>query len=1251
MFPSCVSHSVFFKGVDVLKQLGFCGTWAGLVSSGSGSDGVAPCRCGVLLTAQTQVQAPLNAVIPAPFSLNSLSLVFTLSAHRIHSAFLFTVLSKERKMQFGVQLGPGGVSVHVGERSLVSFNYDVYDGQWHHLSVNIEGQLVSLLTPCGKKNMFLKLDSEIVEPMDPDGFFVLGDNNYSASPFEGAICQFDIYPSANATQNSDYVNEQCRQADTFQPLFSPGLPLDTDTNITEVLTELSRDYTFITQRSRTTAVSTDYTKMLITTFIHEDVDSLATTSGTVSSVDHEGSDMSLKHDAPQTQNDKPGNRVKDGQRKDTTLQSAFSAAPKDKTVFETSTTSSPIFVTDKIQPENTICLNGANGQEARATPSWLSSTPAADDSQTLNVEPTQVSLLVGPPGLRGEPGRPVISLSVVFQGPSGSYGRPGPTGAPGIKVIITLTLQIHIFKLFFRVKSRCSCDVTCFQGDLGSPGEPGQTGFQGDKGVLGSPGSKGPSGKPGPKVFLKMIIFLSKGFPGDIGPSGLNGRQGLKVSGHEGLSGGAGEPGLQGNPVSDLMIHVKKFHFGVSLFKPVGDDFDILLLVLKQGPPGPRGWRGVKGLKGIMGEQGLDGESGSKGPDGLKGENGLSGSEGEKGDPGETGLKGKEGTPGPLGLVGVRGQEGKPGTIGEKGKPGLKGRQGYQGHLGEGGQPGEQGQRGLLGLKGSRGTTGPLVISESSFWSFILAQGHTGPEGTMGRPGPKGEKGERGQDGAAEGPAGPQGVRGSVGDRGERGEPGDPGHAGQTGVDGERGITGPPGNHGNPGPKGRQGIKGQKGDQGQKGNSGPRGASGSKGQQGPDGDPGPRGAVGSEGLEGSTGEDGPPGQNGGRGIKGDAGDTGTLGFTGLTGLRGKGGSAGRPGIHGSTGPKGETGRPGESGRSGQTGSVGAVGLPGKQGANGAKGQSGDVGEHGYPGILGFFGPKGPRGDTGPKGIQGPKGPSGLRGMGGAAGPVGITGPSGQPVRNHGNHFLSGSPGPQGPPGAPVISFVNMFKYDKNRTNSDLLCQNYHDTERAMLDQSTDVLQTLQHLSTFLHSLKEPVGNRDSPVRICKDLHNCQRKMKDGSYWIDPNLGCNADAIEVTCNFTAGGQTCLNPVTASKLEMNVGRIQMNFIHLLSSEAVQHIIIHCLNMSVWSTGPSAQPSDVTFTTWTGQKIQAGDLLQPLVPRDDCGIKDGLWHQTHFIFKMDPHFLPIVHVSSAAETELSARFRLEVGPVCFL
>lgn len=205
-----------------------------------------------------------------------------------------------------------------------------------------------------------------------------------------------------------------------------------------------------------------------------------------------------------------------------------------------------------------------------------------------------------------------------------------------------------------------------------------------------------------------------------------------------------------------------------------------------------------------------------------------------------------------------------------------------------------------------------------------------------------------------------------------------------------------------------------------------------------------------------------------------------------------------------------------------------------------------------------------------------------------------------------------------------------------------------------LDQGSGIFRTLQRLSTLIQSLKNPLGNRDNPARICRDLYNCEQRMNDGTFWIDPNLGCAGDTVQVSCNFTAGGQTCLKPVVASKLEVGVGRIQMNFIHLLSTEAVQHITIHCLNATVWAAEPGRLPTSraVSFRAWTGEKIQAGDLLEPLVARDDCWIKDGRWHQTHFIFQTQvPDLLPIVDVYNLRTTEPGARHQLEVGPVCFL
>lgn len=36
-------------------------------------------------------------------------------------------------------------------------------------------------------------------------------------------------------------------------------------------------------------------------------------------------------------------------------------------------------------------------------------------------------------------------------------------------------------------------------------------------------------------------------------------------------------------------------------------------------------------------------------------------------------------------------------------------------------------------------------------------------------------------------------------------------------------------------------------------------------------------------------------------------------------------------------------------------------------------------------------------------------------------------------------------------------------------------------------------------------------------------------MLAGNYWVDPNGGCNSDAIQVYCNFTDGvAKTCVTP---------------------------------------------------------------------------------------------------------------------------
>lgn len=49
----------------------------------------------------------------------------------------------------------------------------------------------------------------------------------------------------------------------------------------------------------------------------------------------------------------------------------------------------------------------------------------------------------------------------------------------------------------------------------------------------------------------------------------------------------------------------------------------------------------------------------------------------------------------------------------------------------------------------------------------------------------------------------------------------------------------------------------------------------------------------------------------------------------------------------------------------------------------------------------------------------------------------------------------------------------------------------------MLDQGTEIFKTLHYLSNLIQSLKNPLGTRDNPARICRDLHSCEQKLNDG----------------------------------------------------------------------------------------------------------------------------------------------------------
>lgn len=85
----------------------------------------------------------------------------------------------------------------------------------------------------------------------------------------------------------------------------------------------------------------------------------------------------------------------------------------------------------------------------------------------------------------------------------------------------------------------------------------------------------------------------------------------------------------------------------------------------------------------------------------------------------------------------------------------------------------------------------------------------------------------------------------------------------------------------------------------------------------------------------------------------------------------------------------------------------------------------------------------------------------------------------------------------------------------------LLWQSYQQSDLLMQDQEGEIFKTLHYLSNLIQSIKRPLGTKENPARICRDLMNCEQKMDDGkqhNYVLEMVPACKRDA-------------CIGPVKA------------------------------------------------------------------------------------------------------------------------
>lgn len=292
---------------------------------------------------------------------------------------------------------------------------------------------------------------------------------------------------------------------------------------------------------------------------------------------------------------------------------------------------------------------------------------------------------------------------------------------------------------------------------------------------------------------------------------------------------------------------------------------------------------------------------------------------------------------------------------------------------------------------------------------------------------------------------------------------------------------------------------------------------------------------------------------------------------------------------------------------------------------------------------------------------------GIKGQEGYHGPEGSRGRKGR----------KGNQGPQGRPGPPGPTVLASSIRQPDDTRQTKARFNYYqsilgDPEK----EGVPIQKQLLDLAGQTSQIRKPLGAKDNPARTCRDLYACQPYLDNGYYWIDPNLGCPVDAINVYCDFTGGGKSCIQPspdkvprrtwsrgkpnarILFSKVATNfsiqypISKVQFNFLRLLSTDASQRVSYNCKSSTAWyNTRDQTFKYGVRFQGWSGKRFKYKGKLSPQVLRDGCKFDDDVWRKTDFLLKTtNLEALPIIDFNFFYRGLRQEQFGLDIGPVCF-
>lgn len=243
------------------------------------------------------------------------------------------------------------------------------------------------------------------------------------------------------------------------------------------------------------------------------------------------------------------------------------------------------------------------------------------------------------------------------------------------------------------------------------------------------------------------------------------------------------------------------------------------------------------------------------------------------------------------------------------------------------------------------------------------------------------------------------------------------------------------------------------------------------------------------------------------------------------------------------------------------------------------------------------------------------------------------------------------------------------------------------TANAPDQRSRNTVEALKEVTTELKKLRKPTGERQAPGRTCREIAaSAEEPLRNGHYWVDPNGGGIADAIEVFCRFDQEKldrtQTCLVPATEKwekqswfsskpvggqlamfaenfaeeEFSYKSHKSQIKFLQKLAKQGRQRITIRCRNVvAVYDSQNSTYESAVKLLSFDEEhmSVHGPKAFRYKVVSDGCQERSGEWGETVLEVRgreLRLNRLPIVDIGLQDVAGAEQEFGLQLGRACF-